>query len=545
MHPWLSANRKHLFAIFAYLDTPVSLSQWLLLKHGEWDQLATRWVDPMHYLEGSVSAFKYRRDVQAVDLLRKAPLPTTFSRRANALAAWESAETQCFKTNEFMIRLRSLRVTPGERRLPKFFRKVQKRLSRWLGPVPDDLLGGFGPGTCVEYDKANPTVVDKIWLTPTTTPAAAPYFQVLYGRTLWGLERTRANLPFLGTSRGNRLTTVPKDGKTDRPICIEPLGNLWLQLGVGKYLKKRLKLCGLPPFGDTQWEILPGLTIVRPDAQAVHRELARGGVENHLATIDLSSASDTIALELVRWLLPPDWFELLNDLRSPLTLVPSSDGSQHYRLLEKFSSMGNGFTFELETLLFLGLLSVAFDLTPGIDLWVFGDDIILPAEKGVEACALLKLVGFTPNLKKTYLSGPFRESCGGHFFSGLDVNPVRIMSASPTESIPQVFSLHNRLLRWGFPYRMLGWLREMVPMKFRISGPESLGDVVLHGGPYRVTHSNSIHWAKVVKFLPENEIPLSRWSEELAFSAILLGVPPRLVRRGTRVRPSIGRASVS
>lgn len=240
MKRWLSANRWLLLRLLEDLDTPVSLSVAIQLKHGRWDDLALRWVDPQQYLEGPWGAHRYRRDVQSVDLLRKAPLPTRLDRKANALKAWEDAETQCYITNEFIL---GLLPGPGSSPLPgthaDFLQKCKRKLARWLGPIPSFLNGGFGPGTCVEYEGSNPCVVDKLWLRPTTTPSASAIFRWHYDQTLWGQSRWAARCAPPGISRGNRLTTVPKDGKTDRPISIEPLGNLWLQLGIGRHLKKR------------------------------------------------------------------------------------------------------------------------------------------------------------------------------------------------------------------------------------------------------------------------------------------------------------------
>lgn len=547
MKRWLLANRDIFLSIFSYLDTPTSLKCWLLFREQEWDQLATLWVDPSHYPEGVFSALRFRRDVQAVDLLRKAPLPTTFDRRQAARAAWESAETACFASNEFFDRLRcSPSLTEQEQRLVEFLNAVRNRVARWLGPLPEDLSGGFGPGTCVEYRGENPTVVDKIWLTPTTTPDAAHLFDVLHFRTLWGLERVRNRLPLPGTSRGNRLTTVPKDGKTDRPISIEPLGNLWLQLGIGRYLKERLRLVGLPRFVATEVEIFPGLSYQRHDAQSVHKSLARDGWRIGLATIDLSSASDTICRELVRWVLPDAWFTLLDACRSKMTLVPSRDGQKWFHI-EKFSSMGNGFTFELETLVFLSLLSVAFQLTPGKDLWVFGDDIILPEHHFSAALDLLSVVGFVPNLRKSYASGPFRESCGGNFHSGVDVVPVRLKGE--LETIDQWYSLHNALRKWGFPPVVLRIVKRKIPLRLRFPGPERAGDCVLHCARYPI-HArkgrDGILWVRALRVDPESRVPLERWSPELHMVAgLLTGDGNYVVRRGGATTPTSMWVSVS
>lgn len=542
MKQWLLANEDFLFSFLSHLDTPISLAVWLQVKYREWDSLALRWLDPQHYPEGVFSALRYKRDVQAVDLLRKAPLPTTFNRRDAAIQAWEKAETQCYLTNERIGRLSGPWVLhPRDQALREFLALCRKRMTRWLGRLPDKLEGGFGPGTCVEYQGADPTVVDKIWLTPTTTPSCADIFEWHYSQTLWGKERWANRLGSPGLSRGNRLTTVPKDGKVDRPISIEPVGNLWLQLGIGRHLKTRLELIGLPAYRPASRELFPGYSFKSEDAQSVHRRLL-SRCQGEFSTIDLSSASDTVAVELVRAVCPPDWFQLLDDCRSKLTSVPS-EGGPVWRYLEKFSSMGNGFTFELESLIFTVLLSVAFGLTPGEDLWVFGDDIILPKHHFDSACNLLSLCGFTPNGRKSYKDGPFYESCGGNIHSGIEVTPIRI--TKPIEDAPSIYAFHNALVARGFPRKVLRKVRNWLPRKLQFPGPKRLGDVVLHGLPYEWKEIHSIRWVRVLKMLPKVEIPLERWSPELAMVALLLGSSLRVVRRRSGVTPTSGLASVS
>jgi len=544
---WLSANASLLRAFLAQLDTPISLGVWLRLENREWDQLALLWLDPLLYPEGIFSSLKYRKDVAAVDLLRKAPLPTSFNRRDAAIVAWEQAETQCYQTNEYIDSFVTAAGLddPVRVRHANFLSAVKKRMHRWLGPLPNDLEGGFGPGTCVEYELSDPTVVDKIWLTPTTTPSAAQLFGWVYDRSLWGRSRWANRLPAPGLSRGNRLTTVPKDGKTDRPISIEPLGNLWLQLGIGRYFKQRLRLVGFAAYKPHSRELFPGYEYSEVDAQRVHREFLTRCRREGFSTIDLSSASDTIASSLVRECFPGPWFELMDDTRSKFTLVPSK-GKPCWRHLEKFSSMGNGFTFEMESLLFACMLSVAFGLTPGVDLHVFGDDIILPRKDFDRACNLLTTFGFTPNRRKSYRDGPFYESCGGNFHCEVDVTPIRIKGE--LDDPAQLMAFHNAMKRWGAGRKVLALVRELIPRQLRVAGPEWLGDVVLHGRPYRPLKRPHFcpqtRWVRSLHLQPDY-IPLERWSEELAVVALLLGSGTRVTRRRGRVTPALGWSSIS
>jgi hypothetical protein len=161
-----------------------------------------------------------------------------------------------------------------------------------------------------------------------------------------------------------------------------------------------------------------------------------------LATIDLSMASDTICTELVYELLPLDWVMFLDSLRSPFTAMP--DGTQLKN--EKFSSMGNGFTFELESLLFWAITQAITDEEcPGGTVAVYGDDIVCQKQVSGKLIAALRVAGFVPNEEKSYVDGQFYESCGKHFFGGFDVTPA-YQKESPS-SAPEAIRLGNRLIR--------------------------------------------------------------------------------------------------
>jgi hypothetical protein len=142
----------------------------------------------------------------------------------------------------------------------------------------------------------------------------------------------------------------------------------------------------------------------------------------------MSMASDTLSIELVRQLLPEEWFNLLDNLRS-LRGVMGDDEVPY----AKFSSMGNGFTFQLESMIFYALtLAVAKHLGFPLrdtdercsNIAVYGDDIIVPAGMALVLVDVLAFTGFKLNDDKSFLFGPFRESCGTDWFEGRDVRPL-------------------------------------------------------------------------------------------------------------------------
>jgi hypothetical protein len=206
---------------------------------------------------------------------------------------------------------------------------------------------------------------------------------------------------------GNRLDTVPKSAKTDRMIAIEPCMNMFMQRGIGSLIRSRLKRVGIDL-----------------DDQTNNQRLAlRGSIDGSYATIDLAAASDTVSTALVEVLLPQDWFDAMDLVRSKRGILPSGKVITY----SKFSSMGNGFTFELESLIFWALCSAVKDYYPTeSDLLVYGDDIVCPTAISGSIIELLEYCGFKTNDDKSFINGPFRESCGKHYFLGVDVTPFYV-----------------------------------------------------------------------------------------------------------------------
>jgi len=128
----------------------------------------------------------------------------------------------------------------------------------------------------------------------------------------------------------------------------------------------------------------------------------------------LKSASDTVSDFLVRSVLPPEWLALLDVARCDYSVV---DGKEVK--LEKYSAMGNGYTFELETLLFTAACIAAGSK----DYNVFGDDIIVEQSVAPDLIDFLQFLGFEVNESKTCLAGTFFESCGVDVWHGRDVRP--------------------------------------------------------------------------------------------------------------------------
>lgn len=243
------------------------------------------------------------------------------------------------------------------------------------------------------------------------------------------------------------ITYVPKDADCSRTVGTQPLLNMFVQLGAGDYLKGvLLDACGICLEEDQ-------LNINGPLAF-----LASYCDGTTFATVDLASASDTIAKLLVRFLASDEWYTLLNSFRTPSFKIPE-EGSHAY---EKFCAMGNGFCFPLETLVFWSLVQAVYDVVdvPDRTCAVYGDDIIVYQPAALLLIELLDACGFRTNNSKTFVHGPFRESCGQDFFNGVNVRPVVLDEV--IEGLGQAYHFINSLSRKGYT-SLAAELRELLP----------------------------------------------------------------------------------
>lgn len=210
----------------------------------------------------------------------------------------------------------------------------------------------------------------------------------------------------------SRIMFVPKDARKHRTICAEPTANVFLQLGIDRYIRRRLCYYGIDL-----------------STQEKNQNLAqRGAQSNLLTTLDLSAASDSIALKILE-LFPPQWANILKSLRTPAGIIKDKK-----IVFEKLSSMGNGFTFVIETLIFSALLYGVIKCKG--DEWdhvidrvaVYGDDIICPTKYTSDLIYVLKRCGFSVNYGKSFTNGPVRESCGKDFYKYHEISRPTIKS---------------------------------------------------------------------------------------------------------------------
>lgn len=196
--------------------------------------------------------------------------------------------------------------------------------------------------------------------------------------------------------QGSHLSIVPKNNETGRCICTEPSINMLFQLSAGKALEKRL----LEAYGI-------GLETEPFKNQALARLGSRNG---NFATIDLKSASDSLSMRMLEYVLPPTMLRELCRLRSPQTRIPGLGWFD----LPIISTMGNGYTFPLQTILFTCVLHAAYRFHgirlitgPSSNFGVFGDDIVCDVRVYKTLVNALNVLGFTVNMDKSFLKDRF------------------------------------------------------------------------------------------------------------------------------------------
>lgn len=227
-----------------------------------------------------------------------------------------------------------------------------------------------------------------------------------------------------------KVTLVPKTLKGPRIIAMEPVCMQYAQQALSRYVVALIE----------RHRITRGH--VNFTDQSVNRCLAVSGSQTgRLATLDLSSASDRVPLSLVRLMLQslPDFLGAVEACRSGSAQLPDGEIIP----LRKFASMGSALCFPIEAMYFFSVILVALFRETGLpvtsrnifklsrEVYVYGDDIIVPVEQVEAVVKALTDFGCKVNANKSFWKGSFRESCGMDAFRGECVTPTYLRELRP------------------------------------------------------------------------------------------------------------------
>jgi hypothetical protein len=227
---------------------------------------------------------------------------------------------------------------------------------------------------------------------------------------------------------------VPKDSRGPRFISAEPPEFMCIQKSVEKQLLYAVERNAAIA---TQISWLD---------QGRNRRMAQeGSVDpSKWATFDLEKASDRLSAGLVKYLFPDNWSSALTACRSLGTVLPAVGDLRKKEplLFAKFAPMGSACCFPVQTICFWAIVTSACahqiskerldanakrNAIADLKVSVYGDDIIVPTKfVGTVEKALIGS-GLIVNQHKSFTSTDsyFRESCGGDYYKGISVAPVR------------------------------------------------------------------------------------------------------------------------
>lgn len=243
------------------------------------------------------------------------------------------------------------------------------------------------------------------------------------------------------------LKLVPKDARGPRIISAEPVENQWAQQGIRGYMYERVHAnpltSGHVNFTD----------------QSVNRTMAyAASVTRNWATLDLKEASDRVTCDLVERVFSkvPTLLRDFVATRSEVTQLPSG----RVLRLAKFAPMGSALCFPVLATVIWSIIVASFvelgwTLDQAIQLvYIYGDDVIVPSSVAEYATAALERYLLLVNRDKSFVFSRFAESCGGDYFDGNDVTPLRLRRCPTNPSDPEVAAslvpLANELTSLGY-----------------------------------------------------------------------------------------------
>lgn len=244
-------------------------------------------------------------------------------------------------------------------------------------------------------------------------------------RVLPGEPRTLFPFPdsLKKLNRVCELCAVPKTATSIRWISKEPPALSYTQHGVQRALVKVLRKTVKNHLDFS-------------DSDRSGRLARRGSLFGDYATIDLSSASDSITWKLVSRIFPSHVRKLLWATRSDYVVLPKVEGVQQTMRMAKFAPMGSATCFPVESVVFLACCLVALDFyndsTSSIRktrCLVYGDDMVVEEWLVPYLMKVLEQCHFDCNTSKSFTGqclNNFREACGEEAYNGFSIKPLRI-----------------------------------------------------------------------------------------------------------------------
>lgn len=294
-------------------------------------------------------------------------------------------------------------------------------LNRWR---TNRILPKHGPGATAERISGNRKYTLRAW--HNRLEASFPFDSFALPNANWLTDDVLTKVNFLepDAEMPVRVITVPKTLKTPRVIAIEPVCMQYAQQALSEMLMQELQHHNWYTKGKVNFT-----------DQTVNQMLAlSSSKDGKFATLDLEEASDRVSVPLVNLIFRscPSLLGALMDCRSRTAQLP--DGTT--RPIKKFASMGSATCFPVESMVFYTIVVAAIAESLNLpasprgltkasrDVYVYGDDIIVPVDQVETVIEWLSYFGLKVNRRKSFWTGKFRESCGMDAYDGVRVTPV-------------------------------------------------------------------------------------------------------------------------
>jgi len=335
----------------------------------------------------------------------------------------------------------------------------------------DQIIPTHGPGATRERILGNQKWRFRRWH-QRLEDVGMSFTRFVYNRKMYFDEEGRVRIEgqapeFVkpGDEEPVRVVFVPKTLKSPRVIAVEPVCMQFAQQGLGRLLVREVETSRLTA-GHVNFR-----------DQSINQALAQDALgHGNYATVDMSDASDRVALVHVHALLAavPKFRTWVMAARSTRAQLPNGELVH----LSKFASMGSALCFPMEALVFFTsiiasrLCRAGIRPTPrsvhsfGRDVYVYGDDLIVPTDEASTICDDLESLGFKVNRRKSFWTGKFRESCGSDCYDNEKVTPVYLRRDLPTSraessGILSAVSTANQLHSAGY-WKTAAAIREAV-----------------------------------------------------------------------------------
>lgn len=270
-------------------NTPTALKFYILYKEKDFLSILKTKIDPKSY----VNADDFQKDYLLISFIKKYKgLSVEVDRKKAALDTFTSIESRLGSEKSSL----SFRLSQEGGQ----FLAVKRMIAKILGANPvsaaqRECTWTTGSSTDISKRRMFPDKRLSLFPIPVSRRASSYFLRQIQFDPHW-FEALTGILPsgpysplrcLISIEESCKIETVPKTSLTDRTIGIEPRGNMFLQKGVGNFIRKRLLRFGC-----------------NLQDQGINQKLAQKAYSCGLATIDLEGASDSFSSELLHLLFP-------------------------------------------------------------------------------------------------------------------------------------------------------------------------------------------------------------------------------------------------